>query len=127
MQGQETRLRPDVPATVLLIGALQALQRLASCPQLQVRTPAICMVTAQQLCAAGLCPSSEVIFACNRLQRDGLWQRWSNQQLPTATQLCFWPVHGAHSNLEPGVARGIVQNALQTTHGCSPTMPQGSS
>jgi hypothetical protein len=34
-QGSETRLRPDGPATTLLIGALHALQRLASVPQLQ--------------------------------------------------------------------------------------------
>lgn len=35
VQEGQTRLRPDYPATVLLIGALQALQRLASCAQLQ--------------------------------------------------------------------------------------------
>ena len=35
LQGDETRLRPDAATAGLLIGALQALQRLSTCPQLQ--------------------------------------------------------------------------------------------
>ena len=113
MQAGETRLRPDAATSALLMAALQALQRLATCPQLQ-----------EEMCAVRAFGSvfSLLDCGCERVSMEAarlLTRLWA----PAAARRGGKPFVNASAGEE--YAETLPEVAYQVPAACSPSPETG--